>query len=87
MWGRASAGLGPGFFLAAGLVGLVCWGLPGAWESTLVGGISAFFPVWTGVFCAGFQFRDGLRAWLWLSSAAAAALGLLWLLRSLGWLV
>jgi hypothetical protein len=87
MWGRASAGLLPGFFLAAALVGLVCWGLPGPWESTLVAGVSAFFPVWTGVFCAGFQFRSGAQSWLWLSALAVAASGLLWWLRSLGWVV
>jgi hypothetical protein len=84
MWGRALAGVVPGFFLSAGLVGLVCWCLPGPWEATLVGGISAFFPLWMGVIAASFQFADARRAWTWLAPAAVASLGLLWLLQRSG---
>src|SRR3546814_1510837 len=36
MWSRAGAGLVAGFFLAAALVGLVGWALPGPWHSTIV---------------------------------------------------
>lgn len=84
MWGKATAGLFPGFLLAAGLVGLVSWGLPGPWESTLVAGIIAFFPVWIGVASAGFLFASGLRAWAWLGAAAVVSLGLLWSLQHSG---
>ena len=45
MWARATAGIVPGFFLSAALVGLVSWMLPGAWQSTIVAGLIAFFPV------------------------------------------
>ena len=38
MWARASAGIVPGFFLSAALVGLASWMLPGPWQSTLVAG-------------------------------------------------
>src|SRR3546814_6402406 len=37
-----------GFFLAAALVGLVGWALPGPWQSTIVPGLVAFFPLWIG---------------------------------------
>ncbi len=87
MWGRALAGIVPGFFVSAGLTGLVCWCLPGAWEATLVGGLSAFFPVWMGVLAGSFQFASARRAWLWLSLAASASLGLLWVLQRTGLVV
>jgi hypothetical protein len=85
MWARASAGVLPGFFLAAALVGLGCWLLPGAWQSTIVAGLLAFFPVWVGVICAAFRFPSGARAWGWLSALALLGLGLLWLLQLSGW--
>ena len=85
MWARASAGVLPGFFLAAAVVGLVGWLLPGRWESTLVVGLLAFFPLWIGVICAAFRFTSGKRAWGWLSAPALLGLGLLWLLQASGW--
>lgn len=85
MWARAGAGIVPGFFLAAALVGLVSWLLPGAWESTMVAGLLAFFPLWIGVLCIAFRFSSGARAWAWLSALALSALGLLWLLQLSGW--
>ncbi len=85
MWGRATAGIVPGFFLAAALVGLIGWALPGPWQSTLVGGLVAFFPVWVGLACLAFAFRDGARAWLAYAGLAAAGLLALWWLRHLQW--
>lgn len=84
MWGRASAGVLPGFFVAAALLGLVCWTLPGSWEQTLVPGLIAFFPIWIGVICASFLFPSGKRAWGWLTALALLGLGLLWLLQMFG---
>ena len=85
MWARATAGILPGFFLAAALVGLVSWLLPGPWEQTLVPGVIVFFPVWVGIIAASFQFRNGKRAWVWISAAAVLAMGLLWGLQWAGW--
>lgn len=85
MWGRASAGVVPGFFVAAALVGWVGWLLPGPWEHTLVPGLVAFFPVWVGVICASFRFANGRRAWAWLSALAIPGLGLLHIAQSAGW--
>lgn len=85
MWARAMAGIFPGFFLSAALVGLVTWLLPGAWEKTLVAGIIAFFPVWMGVIGASFMFGNGKRAWLWLVTLALMATGALWGLQALQW--
>jgi hypothetical protein len=85
MWARAGAGVLPGFFLAAALIGLLGWLLPGSWESTMVAGLAAFFPLWIGVICAAFRFSSGRRAWLWLGGLALLALGLLWLLQTSGW--
>ena len=85
MWARATAGIVPGFFLAAALVGLVGWLLPGSWEATMVAALVAFFPVWTGIFCASFRFASGTRAWGWLGALAVLGLGLLWLLQLSGW--
>ena len=85
MWARATAGIVPGFFLSAAIVGLVSWLLPGPWQSTLVAGGLVFFPVWVGVFCAGFQFRNGLRAWVVYSLASVLGLAVLALLRHLQW--
>jgi hypothetical protein len=85
MWARASAGIVPGFFLAAALVGLVSWLLPGSWESTMLAGLTVFFPLWIGVVCSAFRFSSGARAWGWLSALALSALGLLWLLQLSGW--
>ncbi len=85
MWGRASAGVVAGFFVAAALVGWTCWLLPGPWETTLVPGLVAFFPVWTGVACASFRFASGRRAWIGLGTLAVAGLALLHLAQSAGW--
>ncbi len=85
MWARVGAGVLPGFFLAAALVGLICWLLPGHWESTIVGGLLAFFPLWIGVACAAFRFPSAMHAWGWLSASALFGLGLLYLLQSLDW--
>lgn len=85
MWARATAGIVPGFFLSAAIVGLVSWLLPGPWQSTLVAGGLVFFPVWVSVFCAGFQFRSGARTWAIYSLASVLGLALLALLRHLNW--
>ena len=86
MWARALAGVFPGFFLSAALVGLVCWSLPGPWQATLVPGMVAFFPLWMGVIGASFFFSSGKRAWAWLCMAALAGLGALWAMQSLQWI-
>jgi hypothetical protein len=85
MWARATAGIFPGFFLSAALVGLVTWLLPGNWEAAIVGGLIAFFPVWIGVIAASFQFSNGRHAWAWLSALALIAMGILWGLQWLAW--
>lgn len=82
MWARALAGLVPGFFLSAGVIGLFCWILPGPWQRTLVGGLAAFFPLWMGMFAVSFAFADARRAWFWLTLAASASFAALWLLRA-----
>jgi hypothetical protein len=82
MWGRTLAGILPGFFLSAGLVGLVSWSLPGPWQSTLVGAIAAFFPLWMSVIATSFAFADARRAWLWLTVAAIVSFAALALLRA-----
>ncbi|KRG70905.1 hypothetical protein [Pseudoxanthomonas dokdonensis] len=86
MWARALAGVVPGFFLSAAVLGLFCWGLPGPWQSTLVPGLVAFFPIWTIVIAASFKFADGRRAWAWLSALAVLAQSLLWALQASQWL-
>ncbi|MCX7515385.1 hypothetical protein [Frateuria sp. STR12] len=85
MWPRLGAGVVPGFFLAAALVGLACWLPPGSWESWLVPGLVAFFPVWLAVACLSLRFASGPRAWLWLSGLAMLGLGLLRVLQQAGW--
>lgn len=85
MWGRFSAGVLPGFFLAAALVGLVGWLLSGPWESTMVPSLLAFFPLWIGLIGAACRFSSGKHAWTWLSALALLGLGLLWLLQASGW--
>jgi hypothetical protein len=85
MWGRATAGVVPGFFVAAALVGWVCWSWPGPWQHTLVPGLVAFFPAWVGVICASFKFAGSVRAWSWLGALAVLGLCLLWTAQAAGW--
>lgn len=85
MWSRAGAGIVAGFFLAAALVGLVGWALPGRWQSTIVPGLVAFFPLWIGAAGAAFAFASGRRAWGWLGGLALACFAALWALRALEW--
>jgi hypothetical protein len=85
MWARLAAGVVPGFFLAAALVGLACWLPPGAWQATLVPGLVAFFPVWLAIVCLSLRFASGTRAWLWLTGLAVAGLALLRTLQLAGW--
>lgn len=87
MWGRASAGAVPGFFLAAAVTGLACWGWPGPWQSTLVLGMVVFFILWIAAASAAFAFANGVRAWVWYGSGAIAALALLGWLQRAGWVV
>lgn len=86
MWARASAGVMPGFFVAAALVGWVCWSLPGPWQRALVPGLVGFFPVWVGVICVSFRFTSGRAAWGWLGGLAMLGTGLLWLVQRSEWL-
>lgn len=85
MWTRLAAGVVPGFFLAAGVLGLVCWSLPGPWQATIVPGLVAFLPLWIGLVCVSLRYADGVRAWAWLTALAILALALLWLLQASGW--
>lgn len=85
MWIKAGAGVLPGFFLASGIIGLLCWLPPGPWQSTMVPGTIAFFPVWIGVICAAFRFNRGALAWGWLTGLAIVTLGLLRVLQMTGW--
>src|SRR3546814_11703149 len=85
MWSRAGAGLVAGFFLAAALVGLVGWALPGPWQSTIVPGLVAFFPLWIAAAGMAFGLGRGRRAWAWLGGLALACFPLLLELRALGW--
>jgi len=85
MWARAIAGIVPGFFFSAGLIGLVCWALPGPWQGTLVPGVIALFPVWMGVIAGSFAFATARRAWAFWTLSAGALLGALWTLQWLGW--
>src|SRR3546814_19985094 len=85
MWGRAGAGLVAGFFLAAALVGLVGWALPGPWQSPIVPGLVAFFPLWIGAAGIAFGLGSGRRPWAWLGGLALACFALLWALRALDW--
>jgi hypothetical protein len=86
IWSRALAGVFPGFFLSAGLVGLVCWSLPGPWQTALVPGIVAFFPVWMLVIGSSFFFSTGRRAWAWLGASAVVTLAALWTMQALRWI-
>lgn len=86
MWSRALAGVLPGFFLSAALVGLVSWSWPGPWQATVVPAIVAFFPVWICVIGGGFLFSTGKRAWAWLGAAALIGMGLLWTLQAMEWI-
>lgn len=85
MWMRLGAGVLPGCFLAAALVGLACWLPPGPWERSMVPGLVAFFPVWLAIVCLSLRFATAPRAWLWLSGLAVAGLGVLQLLQRTGW--
>jgi hypothetical protein len=86
MWGRALAALGPGFVLAAALVGLACWLPPGPWQATVVPGLVAFVPAWTLLAVAAFAFRDAARAWWWLGGGAVVATLGFSALRVAGWI-
>lgn len=85
MWSRASAGLLPGFLLAAAATGWIAWMLPGPWRHALIPATLAFIPLWTAAFCACFAFRSGRRAWLWMLPLAVVGLGLLRALQDTGW--
>lgn len=84
MWARAGAGVLPGFFLSAAVIGLLGRLLPGSWEAGMMAGLTAFFPLWIGVICATFRFPSGRRAWAWLGGLAVLGLGLLRLLQMSG---
>ena len=85
MWSRISAGVLAGFFVAAGALGWIVWLCPGPWQATLVPALVAFFPAWTGVFCASLGFRSGARAWVWLGGLAVVLLATLWFAQHQLW--
>lgn len=87
MWSRALAGIIAGFFFSAAIVGLLSWCLPGPWQSTLVGGALAFFPLWMLTAAGSFLFANGKRAWWWLSGIALLLFAVFFVLRALHWIV
>lgn len=87
-FGKASAGLVLGFGLALSLSGLFAWWGPGGIDGgsgKLQFNMWLMAPVWSLVLGFVFLFRDGVRAWAWLSLANLIAFGLLfggrWLLN------
>lgn len=81
--GRATAGLFGGFALALGVSGLF-WhfgpeGISGG-SGKLQICMWMMSPVWASVFSLCFLFRDGVRAWAWISGAALLSFVLLLLL-------
>lgn len=79
-FGKTCAGLVLGFSLAVAVSGLCAWQTPGG----IAGGngkiqfvMWLIAPLWAGVLCFVFLFRDSRRAWLWLGGANLVACGLL----------
>jgi hypothetical protein len=79
-FGKTAAGLVLGFSLALAVSGLCAWLTPGG----IAGGngkiqfvMWLIAPLWAGVLCFVFLFRDGRRAWCWLAVANLLAFGLL----------
>ena len=78
--GKTAAGLVLGFSLAVAVSGLCAWLTPGG----IAGGngkiqfvMWLIAPLWAGVLCFVFLFRDSRRAWCWLAVANLLAFGLL----------
>jgi|AGTN01.3.fsa_nt_gi hypothetical protein len=77
---KVLAGTVLGFFLAAALAGIFVWTAPaGPGKFQLAMWLVA--PLWLGTLSAVFLFRDGVRAWMWLGGANAAAYAALFLCR------
>ena len=79
-FGKTAAGLVLGFSLALAVSGLCAWLTPGG----IAGGngkiqfvMWLIAPLWAGVLCFVFLFRDSRRAWCWLAVANLLAFGLL----------
>lgn len=85
LWGRAIAGVVPGFFVAAAGIGLATWLAPGGWRLALVPALVAFFPLWIAVIAASFAFASARRAWCTWSLLAAGGFAALAALRALEW--
>ena len=82
-FGKASAGLLPGFGIALGISGLLFHAL-GIGESyfSLAGQFTMWIiaPVWCLILSLCFLFGSGQRAWLWLGAGCAAIWGALFLM-------
>ena len=79
-FGKTADGLVLGFSLALAVSGLCAWLTPGG----IAGGngkiqfvMWLIAPLWAGVLCFVFLFRDSRRAWCWLAVANLLAFGLL----------
>lgn len=79
---KSLAGTVLGFVLAVGVAGLFAVAAPaGPSKFQMVMWLVA--PLWMGILCAVFLFRDAWRAWAWLGGAGAAVHALLFLVRHL----
>jgi hypothetical protein len=81
MIARCLAGTLLGFPLAALLLALLLYVLPGHGQALLIPAMILFFPLWTAFMAIAYMFRSGPRAWLVMGSANIVVFAALWLLR------
>lgn len=79
---KVLAGAVLGFSLAVALAGIFVWVAP-AGPSKFQLAMWLVAPLWLVTLSAVFLFRDGVRAWMWLGGANAAAYAVLSLCRYL----
>jgi uncharacterized membrane protein len=84
MIARCLAGTLLGFPLAALLLALLLHLLPNHGAALLIPALILFFPLWIAFMAGAYMFRSGMRAWLVLGAANAAAFLALWAGRAAG---
>lgn len=70
---KTLAGLFPGFFLTAAIIGWSNWLLPGLWTQSVMICLLMFFPIWIAVICLCLLARTNRKAWL--ATSVPAILG------------
>jgi hypothetical protein len=87
MWTKSVAAIFLAFPAAVAITGLLAYLGPGSLQARTLPMLLLFFPIWVSTISVTFLARSGARAVMWLMLVCVLGFGLLYLARTLQWVV